>query len=111
MKTKLHCIGIVLLALVTLGIFNGCATTDYYRLKQTRMDVDFAMSRYNNRVTFGTIAPSFQAQVTSAYEAYKTAFDTAVQQAHSNYDAPTPDNVKQLADQLLDDLSAIPVPP
>ncbi|HXI73000.1 MAG TPA: hypothetical protein VNN22_21885 [Verrucomicrobiae bacterium] len=111
MKTKLQRICIVLLALAALGIINGCATTDYYRLKQTRMDVDFAMTRYNNQVTFGNIAPSFQTQVNAAYQAYKTAFDAAVQQAHSNYDAPTPDNVKQLANQLLSILSAIPVPP
>ena len=109
MKSKLQHICIVLLAVAMF--LTGCATTDYYRLKQTRMDVDFAMTRYQNQVTFGNIAPSFQAQVTSAYQAYKTAFDAAVQQAHSNYDAPTPDNVKQLADQLLSVLSAIPIPP
>lgn len=69
------------------------------------------MTRYQNQVSFGGVTTSFQSQVTSAYGAYKTAFDAAVQQAHSNYDAPTPDNVKQLADQLLSVLSAIPVAP
>jgi hypothetical protein len=111
MKTWFQKICTILLALTALCIISGCATTDYYRLKQTRNDIDFAMTRYRNEVAFGNIAPSFQPQVNAAYQSYKTAFDAAVQQAHSNYDAPTPDNVKQLADQLLSLLGSIPVVP
>jgi len=111
MKTGLQKICAVLLALAVFCVISGCATADYYRLKQTRNDIDFAMTRYHNGVTFGNIAPSFQPEVNSAYQAYKTAFDAAVQQANSNYDAPTPDNVKQLADQLLSILGSIPAVP
>lgn len=100
-----------LLLATTLGIFAGCATTDYYRLSQTQNDIGFAMTRYQNQVTFGGVAPSFQSQVTFAYQAYKTAFDSALMQAHANSDAPTPDNVKQLADQLLSVLASIPAVP
>jgi hypothetical protein len=99
----------MLLALVMF--LTGCATTDYYRLKQTRNDMDFAMTRYRNQVSFGNITPGFQSQVNSAYQSYKTAFDEAVQQAHSDYDAPTPNNVKELADQLLSVLGSIPAVP
>jgi hypothetical protein len=111
MKTKAKKFCGILLTLAALGVISGCATTDYYRLKQTRNDIDFAMNHYRNEVSFGHIAPAFQPQVNAAYDAYKTAFDAAVQQAHSNYDAPTPDNVKQLADQLLSILGSIPAVP
>jgi hypothetical protein len=111
MKMNFQKIRAFLLTLAVLGLISGCATTDYYRLKQTRDDVDFAMTRYRNEAAFGNIAPSFQPEVNTAYQNYKTAYDAAVKQANSNYDAPTPDNVKQLADQLLSTLSAIPVVP
>ena len=111
MKTKLQKICAILLTLAALCIISGCATTNAYTLKQTRNDIDFAMNRYHNEVSFGSIAPAFQPEVNSAYQNYKTAFDAAVQQANSNYDAPTPDNVKQLADKLLSILGSIPVVP
>ena len=97
--------------LAALVIISGCASmagNGVYRLKQTRDDVDWAMVRYQNRASFGFVTLGFQQQVTSAYKAYQTAFNEAVQQAHSNYNAPTPDNVKQLADQLLLVLGSIP---
>jgi hypothetical protein len=111
MKTQIKRVGAILSTLVALCVISGCATSDVYRLKQTRNDIDSAMTRYRNKVSFGTIAPAYQPQVDQAYQAYKSAFDAAVQQAHGNYDAPTPDNVKQLADQLLLTLSAVPVVP
>jgi len=79
-----------------------------YSLKQTRDDVDWAMVRYHNRLSFGFISTAEQDQVTAAYKAYQTAFNQAVRQAQSDYTAPTPDNVKQLANQLLSILAAIP---
>jgi hypothetical protein len=111
MKIKFQKIYAILLTLAALCIISGCATTNYYSLKQTRNDIDFAMNRYHNEVSFGNIAPSFQPEVNTAYQNYKTAFDAAVQQANSNYDTPAPDNVKQLADKLLSILGSIPVVP
>ena len=101
----------LILTLAVLAVVSGCATTNYYRLKQTRDDIDAAMTRYQNEVSFAAISPEFQTQVNTAYHAYQKAFDAAVEQAHSNTDAPTPDNVKQLADQLLLILGSIPVAP
>jgi hypothetical protein len=66
------------------------------------------MVRYHNRLSFGFMTTAEQEQVSAAYKAYQTAFNEAVRQAHSNYDAPTPANVRQLADQLLTILDAIP---
>ena len=101
----------VLLAMVTLGLMSGCASTaggGSYQLKQTRNDVDWGMTRYHNRLSFGFITPGEQDQVSAAYKAYQTAFNEAVKQAHSDYSTPTPNNVKQLADQLMSILGSIP---
>jgi hypothetical protein len=111
MKTRIQTLGIIVLALAALGLIPGCAATDYYRLGQTRDDIDWKMTRYRNEAAFGGIAPSFQPQVNAAYSAYKTAFDASLKQANNNYDAPTPANVTQLADQLLSVLGSIPVVP
>ncbi len=109
MKTKLKA-GVILLALAALCFTSGCTSTagGVYRLKQTRDDVDWAMTRYQNRSAFGFVTVEFRQQVSTAYKAYQTAFNEAVKQAHSNYNAPTPDNVKLLADQLLNTLGSIP---
>ena len=99
----------LLLAMITLLFSTGCTTTSGgYQLKQTRDDVDFAMTRFNNRSTFGFITPQEQQQVSAAYKTYQTAFNEAVKQANGNYNTPTPANVKQLADQLMSVLAAIP---
>jgi hypothetical protein len=111
MKTRFQKFCAILLALAALCIISSCITTGPYRLKQTRNDISFAMTRYHNQVAFGRIAPAFQPDVTAAYDAYRTAFDAAVQQANSNYDAPTPDNVTQLANRLLSVLAAVPAAP
>ena len=66
------------------------------------------MTRYQNRVTFGFVTPTLMQQVSVAYKAYQTAFNEAAQKADMDYNTPTPDNVKQLADQLLLALSSIP---
>src|ERR1700685_3322181 len=109
MKIKFQKICAVLLALAALCIISGCATTNNsYSLKQTRNDVDFAMNRFHNEVSFGHIAASLQPEVNKAYQDYKTAFAAAAQQANSNYDAPAPDNVKQLANHLLSIIASIP---
>jgi hypothetical protein len=102
---------LVLLALATLCLVSGCTTTPgngSYQLKQTRNDVDWAMVRYHNRVSFGFMTTAEQDQVTAAYKAYQTAFNDVARQAHFNYTTPTPDNVKQLANQLLSLLASIP---
>ena len=79
-----------------------------YKLKQTRQDVDWAMVRYHNRQIFGFMTPQEQQSVSEAYKAYQSAFNAAVKQANGNYSEPTPQNVKQLADQLLSILDSIP---
>ncbi|MFO1514221.1 MAG: hypothetical protein U1F83_15130 [Verrucomicrobiota bacterium] len=90
-------------------LINGCASTGGgYQLKQTRNDVDWAMTRYHNRLTFGFLTPQEQQRVSDAYKAYQSAFNAAVKQVNGNYNTPTPANVKQLADQLFSILDSIP---
>jgi hypothetical protein len=111
MKTSIQRFGAVLCAMATLCLFSGCASTaggGSYQLKQTRNDVDWAMTRYHNRLSFGFISYGEEQQVTSAYKAYQAAFNEAAKQANLNYNTPTPANVKQLADQLLSLLGSIP---
>ena len=111
MNIRIQRLCAVLFAMATLCLFSGCASTSgggSYQLKQTRDNVDWAMTRYHNRLSFGFISSGKQEQVTAAYKAYQTAFNQAVRQAHSDYSTPTPDNVNQLANQLLSILSAIP---
>ncbi len=66
------------------------------------------MGRDHNRVSFGFMTPVEQDQVTAAYKACQTAFNEAARQAHFDYNAPMPDNVKQLANRLLSNLDSIP---
>jgi hypothetical protein len=111
MKTSIQRFCGVLCAMAILCFLSGCASTSpsgSYQLKQTRSDVDWAMVRYHNRVSFGFLTTAEQDQVTAAYKAYQTAFNEAARQTHFDYATPTPDNVKQLANQLLSLLASIP---
>ena len=111
MNNKMQRLCAVLAAMATLCLLNGCASTagsGSYQLKQTRNDVDWAMTRYHNRLSFGFVSLGEQEQVTAAYKAYQTAFNEAARQAQLNYSGPTPENVKQLANQLLSILASIP---
>jgi predicted RNase H-like nuclease (RuvC/YqgF family) len=106
---KMKHIGILLLATVALGLFNGCvAPGGVDSLKITRNNIDWAMVHYNNRADFGYVTSHEKDQVAAAYTAYQTAFDAAFKQANSNLDAPTPTNVTQLANQLMVVLGSIP---
>ncbi len=114
MKLRLYPVYPILLSavLLNLSLGSGCSTSSGgsggYQLRQTRNDIDAAMVRYHNRVSFGFLTANEQQRVSVAYKAYQSAFNEAVQQAQSNYTAPTPLNVRQLADQLLSVLDSIP---
>jgi hypothetical protein len=97
-----------LLVLSVLWMLGGCASFgSTYKLKQTNDDVSWAMTRYRNASILGEFTAAQEQAVNQAYRAYQGAFNEALQQAHGNYDAPTPPNVTQLADQLLRILDAL----
>ena len=116
MKYFRHHLSLVLVALavVTLTLGTGCATSSgsssggAYDLKQTRDDVDWAMTRYRNRQAFGFVTTEEEKQVSDAYKAYQTAFNAAARSASMDLSQPTPANVKQLADNLFGVLSSMP---
>ena len=110
MKQRTLSACVLFLALATF--MSGCAATGGggggYQLKQTRNDVDWAMTRYHNRLAFGFLTPHERQRVSDAYQAYQSAFNEAAKQQNGNFNTPTPANVKQLADQLLSILDSIP---
>ncbi|MBC8001674.1 MAG: hypothetical protein H7X97_03710 [Opitutaceae bacterium] len=112
MKIKIFPRFSMLFAMATVILLqgSGCTTSSdgSYPLKLTRLNIDTAMVRYHNRVAFGFLTEGEQKRVADAYKAYQTAFNAAVLQAHSDYSVPTPDNVKQLANQLFSVLDSIP---
>src|ERR1041385_8974983 len=87
------------LPLLAAVVVTGCGSMQsgsQPTLKQTQIYVDWPMTRYRNAVAAGAVTLGEQQQVNAAYASYQSAFAAAVQAAHSNYDAPTPDNVRQL---------------
>ena len=94
-------------------LVGGCASAGsgkgaYPTLKQTRLNVDWPMTRYRNAVAAGAVTLGERQQVDEAYKNYQTAFAAAVKAANGNYEVTTPDNVKALANQLLQAIAAIP---
>ena len=110
MKCAWQRLNFMVLMLALTFLSSSCTSppgSDTYRLKQTGDNINWAMTRYRNQVTYGNVTFEQQKQISAAYDAYQAGFIEAVQQAHQNYDAPTPDNVKVLANQLLSILGTI----
>ena len=92
-------------------LLTGCAsiwTHLYPRLKDTDVHVSWAMTTFRNEVIKGRVTLGEREQVHAAYAEYKTAFDAAVEAAHHDYTAATPENVQALANELLRILWAMP---
>ena len=105
MKTLLVQVGSALLGLVLLILTaTGCASSSAgggYPLKLTRMNVDWKMTAYREAVTAGNLTTGQQQQINAAYQAYQTAFQQALTAASGNLESPAPDNVRQLATELI----------
>jgi hypothetical protein len=86
-----------------LAMLTGCASTagGGYPLKLTQMNVDWKMTAYREAVTAGNLTTGQQERVTAAYQAYQTAFQQALAAANGNLESPAPDNVRQLATELI----------
>src|SRR5262249_32351831 len=102
---------LVAFLVLTCVLAGGCASSGpkgaYPTLKQTRMNVDWPMTRYRNAVAAGAVTLGQRRQVNDAYAAYKKAVDAALKAANNNENVTTPDNVKTLTNQLLAALDAI----
>ena len=101
----------LILLFSALLLFAGCTSAGpghgaYPTLKQTQINVDWPMVRYRNASAGLTLGE--RERVDDAYNNFKKAFDAAVQDAHGDLEVTTPDNVKALANQVIDAISAIP---
>ena len=65
------------------------------------------MTRYRNVSAFGGLTTAEKQRAESAYSSYQSAFNQALQAAHGDYNAPTPENVKEEANELITVLAAI----
>ncbi len=95
---------LILPAILLTLISGGCASTEsgaYRTLKKTQIDVSWAMTRYRNAAAFGKLSLGERERVNQAYAAYESAFNRALQAAGGNQDAPTPDDVKARADEVI----------
>ena len=72
------------------------------------MNVDWPMTRYRNAVAAGAVTLAERQRVDDAYSNFQKAFAAALEEAHSNDEVTTPDNVKALAYQLIEAIAAIP---
>ena len=89
---------------------SGCATQTnaYPTLKQTNIRVSWEMTRFRNAAVFGRLTLGERERGNAAYSAYRSAFDEALHAANNNDNAPTPENVKALANEAIRVLSTMP---
>jgi hypothetical protein len=98
----------LLLTLVAL-VVQGCITAERPRtLKQTDVRISWLMTHYRDAAAFGKLTLGERERVNTAYAAYEPAFKAALQQAGGNYRTPTPENVKAVANELIQVISSIP---
>lgn len=98
--------------LLTVVLPSGCVSTQatpYPSLRQTQINVAWPMTRYRNAAAFGNLTLGERERVHAAYTRYQSAFDQALLAAHGNYNSPTPENVKELANEVIRVISAIPL--
>ena len=86
-------------------------SSTYPTLKQTDINVYGPWYRVKNASYFGKLTLAERERVDRVYGAYKTAWNQALQAAGGNENAPTPDNVKGLANEVINVTSAIQIPP
>ena len=86
----------------------GAGTGGSRTLKQGDLDVSSRMTRYHNAVAAVGLTQGERAEVNNAYAQYRAAYNEALQAAGNNRNAPAPDNVTELANQVIDALASIP---
>jgi len=107
------CLLLIMPALSLGLILGGCSSTQsgtYPTLKQTQINVSPLMTRYRNAAAFGALTLGEKERMNAAYARYQAAFNQALQAAGGDENAPTPDNVKARANELIRVLSSIPLP-
>jgi hypothetical protein len=113
MKIEKHALLLLIVPALWMAlVLGGCASTQsgtYPTLKQTQLNVSWPMTRYRNAAAAGGLTLAERERMNAAYAAYESTFNHALQAAGGNYDAPTPENVKEQADEVLRVLASIPL--
>jgi hypothetical protein len=112
MRYLISCLGVMILLLTAGVVGSGCSSTQsasskgaYPTLKDTQRNVEWPMTNYRNAVAAGGITQGEQQRVNADYAKYQAAYASALQAAGSNENATTPENVKNLANQVITDVS------
>jgi len=91
-----------------IGAPLGCASMSKPEtLKQTEIHMSWQMTRFQNAIAAGRLTTGEKESGNAAYTAYQTAFAQALQAAHGNRDAPTPQNVTDAANAAIQVFSGI----
>ncbi len=108
MKEPVSCFGAILSLLLAL-LLSGCASVwsgNSPTLKDTDDDVSSSMAGFRIAVDAGSATAGEREKVNAAYTKYKAAFDEALHDAQNNENAPTPKDVKTLANEVVRVLSS-----
>ena len=111
MEKRCTWFGAVALPVLMALLVSGCSSLQspkYPPLKQTHMRVSWSMTEFRNAAYAGRLTLGERERVNAAYAEYQAAFDEAIQAAHNDLEAPTPENVKALAFEVIRVISAIP---
>ena|ERR1035437_10001024 len=110
MKEPVSCLGAICFLLMAL-LLSGCASVwsgNSPTLKDTDENVSSSMAGFRIAVTAGSATVAEREKVNAAYTKYKAAFDEALHAAQNNDNAPTPKDVKILANEVVRALSSTP---
>ena len=110
MKEPVSGFGAILSLLLAL-LLSGCASVwsgNSPTLKDTDDDMSSSMAGFRIAVSAGSATVGEREKVNAAYTKYKAAFDEALHDAQNNENAPTPKDVKTLANEVVRVLSSTP---
>src|SRR5258706_12552758 len=97
------------LAFALMGAPLGCASmSGPPTLKQTDVQMSWQMTRFRNSAEAGRYTSGEREQGNAACSAYQSAFAKALQAAHGDLSAPTPDDLVAVANQTIRVLSSMP---
>ena len=97
------------LAFALMGAPLGCASmSGPPTLKQTDIQMSWQMTRFQNAVEAGRLTSGQKEQGNAACSAYQAAYAQALEAAHGDRNAPTPDDLVAVANQTIRVLSSMP---
>ena len=97
------------LAFALMGAPLGCASmSGPPTLKQTDVQMSWKMTHFRNASEAGRYSLGEREQGNAACASYQAAFAKALEAAHGDRNAPTPDDLLAVANQTIRVLSSLP---